>query len=131
MFVRLLKRITVILLSTAAAVVVVGLVVERLYLSSIVIVEGGSYGFEIGQTREEAYQVAKSLIADGRAVEVHTWPVGEKHRPFLDAENPLTDENRTWKVIVDSDWWNNSVNLSFQNELVIRIRRNRIKWEMP
>lgn len=128
---RLLKRISIILLSSFAVVVIAGFVVERLYLSSIVIVEGGSYGFEIGQTREEAYQVALSLIANGRAVEIHTWPVGEYHRPFLEAENPLTDENQTWSVIVDPDWWNNSVNLSFQNEQVIRIRRNRIKWEMP
>lgn len=120
-----------ILLGSVTLFVVAGFAAERLYLSSIVIEKGGSYGFEIGQTRETAYQVAKTLIEKGRAAEVHTWPVGEFHRPFHDAENPLTDKNKIWSVIVDPDWWNNSVTLTFQDGQVVRIRRNRIKWELP
>jgi hypothetical protein len=124
-------RIATILLGGVVFIFVAGLAAERLFLSSVVVDRGEAFGFSIGQTRKDAYESAKLQIKQGRASEVHVWPHGEFHRPFRDSENPLTDNSPSWSIIVDPEWWNNSVTLTFEGDRVVEIRRNRILWELP
>jgi hypothetical protein len=125
------SRFSAIFLGILAFMLIAGLTVERMFFSSIVIESGGTFGFEIGQTREEAYETAEKLIAQGRAAEIHTWPAGEFHRPFRHDEDPVTDDSPAWSIIVDPEWWNNSVTLAFTDGRVVSIRRNRVLTELP
>ena len=126
-----LSRIAKFVLGFSILFVAIGIAAQNFYFSSVVIESGGTYDFEIGQTRAEAFESAERLISQGRAVEIHAWPAGEFHRPFRDDEIPVDDDSPSWSIIVDPNWWNNSVTLTFEEGRIVRIRRNRVLWELP
>jgi len=128
---RKLVRFATILAGFLVSIVIVALVAQHFFFSSVVIKSGGTYDFEIGQTREEVYGVAERLVAEGRAAEIHAWPDGEFHRPFRDSEIPTNDDSPRWTIVIDPNWWNNSVTLTFEAGRVVQIRRNRVRWELP
>jgi hypothetical protein len=129
--VQKLPKVITTLLGVVVFILIAGLLTERLFLSSIVVAQGRSFGFEIGQTRQAAFETANSLLLNGGADVIHIWPDGESHRPFFDGENLPIDDSARLKIIVNSDWWNNSILLTFDEGLVVRIRRTRVIWEMP
>jgi len=99
------------------------------FFSSKVVKSGDAYGFEIGETRLQVYAKAKEMIKSGDIEAIHTWPEEEYHRPFLQDESKNTDPR--WKMIVNSNWWNNGITVSFENNIVVEIRRDRIFSELP
>jgi len=128
---RKLPRLITFVFGFLILVVVTGFAAQRFFFSSVIIESGGTYDFEIGQNRAEAFQTAQRLVSQGRASEIHTWPAGEFHRPFRDDEIPTDDDSPSWSIVIDPDWWNNSVTLTFEDDRVVRIRRNRVLWELP
>jgi len=36
-----------------------------------------------------------------------------------------------WVMIVDPDWWNNTITITFEENKVVEIRRDRIISELP
>ena len=82
---------------------------ERCFSSSTVIEHGRSFGFEIGQTQQNVLEIATTLVLNGKADVVQIWPDGEASRPILDGEELPKDGGALLRIVVDSEWWNNSI----------------------
>ena len=96
-----------------------------------VIMSGEAYGFHIGDNREKAYESAKALLEQKEITAIHTWPKGQGHRPFETNETPKETDDPRWVMIVNPDWWNDTITLTFENDIVSEIRRDRICCELP
>jgi len=92
---------------------------------------GEAYGFHIGDSREKAYENAKSLLEENEITDIHTWPKDNFHRPFEANENPKQNNDPKWAMIVNPEWWNNTITITFENGVVSEIRRDRICCELP
>jgi hypothetical protein len=93
--------------------------------------EGLAYGFQIGSSHTEVYDAAKILKQKGKIEEIHRYPENEYHKEFGDEDlNDAVIDNR-WIMIVDPDWWNNSIYLEFDSGKLVKIRRFRMCCEMP
>jgi hypothetical protein len=93
--------------------------------------EGNAYGFKIGTTHTEVYEAAKILKQKGKIEEIHRYPENEYHKEFGDEDLNHALNDKRWIMIVDPDWWNNSIYLEFASDKLVRIRRFRLCCEMP
>ena len=90
---------------------------------------GEAYGFRIGDSRQATYEKAQGLKDKKKIVEIHTWPEGEYHQEISSKEKANKDPQ--WIMIIDSEWWNNSILLTFKDDRLVKIYRHRQLWEMP
>ena len=113
-------------------IIFVGLIgVKSYFLGEKVITSGGGYGFEIGDTREIAYGKSVSLLNNEEIVEIHNWPKNEFHRKIENTEELSENKDPRWVLVVDAEWWNNTILLEFENDRINRIARYRICCELP
>jgi hypothetical protein len=120
-------------LSIAIFVVLIGATTGAIsyFFGVAVISSGEAYGFHVGDNREKAYDDAEKLLAEKEIAAIHTWPKDEYHRPFELNENPKQNNDPRWVMVVNPDWWNNTVTVTFKNDVVTEIRRDRIYCELP
>ena len=95
------------------------------------VIEGEAYGFQIGASHAEVYSAAKTLKQNGKIKEIHRYPKNEYHREFGDEDLADATVDNRWIMIVDPDWWNNSIYLDFNSGKLVEIRRFRMCCEMP
>ena len=93
--------------------------------------EGSAYGLSIGESQEEVFERAVGLREAGEIAEIHRWPQGESHFEFSreDLESALKDSR--WTMIVNPEWWNDSITLEFEEDRLVEIYRFRICCELP
>lgn len=96
-----------------------------------VITTGEAYGFHIGDSREKVYKNAKTLLEGKKITAIHTWPKDQFRKPFESSENPKQNNDPRWVMIVNPNWWNNTITVTFENNVVAEIRRDRICCELP
>ncbi len=101
------------------------------YFSERVVASGEAYGFRIGATRSETFESAKQALQNNEGVALHTWPQNQFHREFLPNEAPAKNKDPRWVLVVDPSWWNNTITLSFTEDRLVEIRRDRYVWELP
>src|SRR5678816_3699493 len=75
---------------------------------------GEAYGFVIGQTYSEAFQGALKLKASGEIAEIRRWPEGSGPIEFAEPDLASASQDARWSMVVDPDWWNNSIRLEFR-----------------
>lgn len=126
------KKLIVILVSIISAnLVLVAAAVVFIQLSSKDhrVSEGAAYGFVIGESAAETYQRALSLQARGQ---VREFRLGQGSAAFvLDASMHDATTYPSWKLVVDPNWWNNAINLTFEKGELVEIWRFRLCCEMP
>jgi hypothetical protein len=96
-----------------------------------VVVSGEAHGFRIGDDRKQTYENAQRLLEQKQIVAIHTWPKDKFYRPFGANENPEKNIDPRWVMVVNPDWWNNTINVTFENNIVAKIKRYRICCELP
>jgi hypothetical protein len=96
-----------------------------------VVVSGEAHGFRIGDDRTQTYKNAQTLLKQKEIVDIHTWPKDKFHKPFGVKENPEKNIDPRWVMVVNPNWWNNTITVTFENDKVIKIRRDRICYELP
>ena len=101
------------------------------YFGVEVTTKGEAQGFTIGDSRAAAYDTAAELLREGEISEIHVWPKDEFHRPLQPNENPENNMDPRWVLIVNLEWWNNTITLTFENNVLVEIRRDRICCELP
>ena len=119
-----------------ASVVIAVLVVTTFgavgyFFSEKVVTTGEAYGFTIGETRAETFESAKQALQNKEGTVLHTWPLNQFHKEFLPNENPVNNIDPRWVLVVDPTWRNNTVTLSFTDNRLVEIRRDRYVWELP
>jgi hypothetical protein len=92
--------------------------------------EGEAYGFVIGESSEDVYLRALALKDAGEIAEIRRGSgsaarILEEH----DIHRALADD--AWKLVVNPDWWNDSITLRFRERHLVEIYRFRICCEMP
>lgn len=88
------------------------------YLFHTSVTESGSaFGFDIGETKVTAFEKVRRMKERGKITEYHVLQEIE--------------EDNNWRLIVDPDWWNNTVTLYFENGKLCKIHHNRIWGEVP
>ena len=110
---RILLTTTIILFLLVA--IVVGLI--SYYFGFEVTTKGKAQGFEIGETKYSAYAKAQEFYNNGQVTAIHV-------EPDIYADHK-------WVLIVDPEWWNNKITLTFENDALVEIRRDRICCELP
>ena len=94
------------------------------------VTEGEAYGFRIGENHAQAHDRARHLVRSGAAASLHRGR-GSALLPF-DAESPDTAfEDSHWKLVVDPDWWNDSISFTFEGDSLVEIYRFRFCCELP
>lgn len=102
------------------------------YFFGVKVVSGGeAYGFRVGDGRERTFENAQTLLEQNKIVAIHACPEGESHRPFKYKENPKQNIDPRWVMVVDPDWWNNTITITFDQNTVFEIRSDRICCELP
>jgi hypothetical protein len=92
--------------------------------------EGEAYGFSIGDTSTRTYERAVELRAAGEIAEIRRG-VGSS-ATLLDeryVEYALADD--AWTLVVNPDWWNDSITLRFRDRQLVEIYRFRLCCELP
>jgi hypothetical protein len=92
---------------------------------------GQAYGFVIGQTHSEVFERAVTLKASGEIAEIRRWPEGSGPIAFSEADLASASEDTRWSMVVDPDWWNNSIRLEFRSGRLAEIHRFRFCCELP
>ena len=92
--------------------------------------EGEGYGFVIGESSEDVHARALALRDAGEIAEIRRGSgsaarILEEH----DAQGALADD--AWTLVVNPDWWNDSITLRFRERHLVEIHRFRICCEMP
>jgi len=87
------------------------------YFGVEVTTHGKAQGFEIGQSRSDAYKKAEALLRDEKITAIQI--------------DPNINEDNHWWLIVDPEWWNNKITLTFEGDKLVEIRRDRICCEIP
>ena len=74
---------------------------------------GEAYGFVVGETASQTYDRAIEQIRSGK---FEAFELGEGSGAVIyDGSDPaLALSYDNWQLVVDSDWWNNTVYLSFE-----------------
>jgi hypothetical protein len=116
--------VTVVVLVTAVGAI-------GYFFSEKVITSGEAYGFKVGATRSETFASATQALQNREGVALHVWPEDQFHRDFLPNEDPVNNKDPRWVLVIDPTWWNNTVTLSFKNDRLVEIRRDRYVWELP
>jgi hypothetical protein len=101
------------------------------YFGVEVTTKGEAQGFIIGDRRTAAYDAAAELLRKGEITEIHVWPKDEFHRPLQSNENPENNTDPRWVLVVNPEWWNNTITLTFEHNVLVEIRRDRICCELP
>ena len=95
------------------------------------VTEGEAYGFVIGESKDETYKRVIRQIERGELVTL------ELGRGSSAAEHNRADPNEIhrdynhWQLVVDPDWWNNVIYLSFDDTSLVEIWRFRVCCEGP
>ena len=113
----------------AVVVLVTGII--SYFFGVKVIASGEAYGFRIGDNKETTFKNAQALLKQNKIVAIHTWPKGEFHRDFEQEENPIQNKDKSWVMVVNPNWWNNTITVTYNNNAVVEIRRDRIYSELP
>ena len=92
---------------------------------------GDAYGFSIGDTHQEVFDKAVQLKTNGKIEAIHRWPEGSSHFEFSEAELSEAMQDDRWTMVVNSNWWNNSIYLEFEEGRLSEIRRFRMWGELP
>ncbi|MDG2286454.1 MAG: hypothetical protein P8N43_13140 [Alphaproteobacteria bacterium] len=92
---------------------------------------GDAYGFVIGETYQDTFDRAVQLKNAGKIEEIRRWP--KDSSPFAFSSDTLSEamSDARWSMEVDSDWWNNSIRLEFQDGRLAEIHRFRLCCELP
>lgn len=101
------------------------------YFGVEVTTKGGAQGFTIGESRSAVYNTAENLLRKGVISSMRTWPKDEIDRPFLPNEDAINNTDPRWVLVVNPEWWNNTITLTFENNNLVEIRRDRICCELP
>ena len=120
-----------ILVSLAAILLIIAIGYSAIFYGSRTITEGEAYGFKIGQSRKQTYERAKVLLSRSKIQEIHTWPESEFHHPFSDDDIEEAFRDPSWLIIVNTNWWNNTIRLDFVNDKLATIYRHRQIGELP
>ena len=128
-----MKKTDKIWVSVAILVILAALITVAIsYFFGVKVVSSGeAYGFQIGDDRKQSFEKAQTLLNQQKISAIHTWPSGEVHRPFRQEEYPNQSKDKSWVMVVNSEWWNNTITVTFNNNKVVEIRRDRICCEMP
>ena len=91
---------------------------------------GEAYGFVVGETAAQTYDRAINQIRSGK---VEVFELGEGSGAIeYDDNNPAQALSYDhWQLVVDRDWWNNTVYLSFAGGNLVEIWRFRVCCEVP
>lgn len=92
--------------------------------------EGAAYGFVIGETAEQTYARAIEQKNRGR-FEVFELGRGSGALPYDGSDPRLALASDHWQLVVDKDWWNNVIYISFTDGRLSEIWRFRLCCEMP
>ena len=91
---------------------------------------GEAYGFVVGETASQTYDRAMDQIRSG---EVEAFELGKGSGAVVydgnDTDSALSYEN--WQLVVNSEWWNNTIYLSFEDGNLVEIWRFRLCCELP
>jgi hypothetical protein len=130
---------TIIGLFTGVGVVlIVGGYIGYLYATTIhdVVKEGEKYGFHIGMTKDEVWEQLPKMSEQAPIGYVFTYGQSARleYGPLkFDAEfkQRLFQEER-WSLYYDEEykWWD-SIDLTFQNDILVEMYRHRQYWELP
>lgn len=93
--------------------------------------KGSAYGFSIGQSHSEVFDGAMELKRTGEIAEIHRWPAGTPHFEFGPDELQEALLDPRWSMIVNPEWWNDSITLEFEDDTLVEIYRFRICCELP
>ncbi len=127
---------TIISLFTGVGVVLyVGGYIGYLYATTIhdVVKEGEKYGFQIGMTKEEVWHQLPEMGEQAPIGYVFSRPRLEYGPLRFDAElkQRIFQEER-WNLYYDDEWkWRDSIDLTFQNDILVEMYRHRQYWELP
>ena len=102
---------------TLGFIVISVVVTINYFFHSSVTESGSSFGLTIGETKVETFEKIRGMKERGQITEYHVLKELE--------------EDNNWRLIVDPEWWNNTVTLQFENGKLCKIRRNRIWGELP
>jgi hypothetical protein len=91
---------------------------------------GSAYGFVVGETATQTYERAMPQLQSGRFVAFELGQ-GSAAEAYLGNDQTAALSFDHWKMVVDEDWWNNTIYLSFANGVLIEIWRFRLCCEMP
>jgi hypothetical protein len=91
---------------------------------------GEAYGFVVGETAVQTYDRAIDQI---RAEEIEAFELGQGSSAVLyDGNDPSRALSfNHWQLVVDRDWWNNTIYLSFKGGNLVEIWRFRVCCEVP
>jgi hypothetical protein len=122
-----------VLLTISIGVALTGIFVGAMsyFFGVEVVTSGDAHGFSIGDDRIKTYGKAKRLLEQSKIVAIHTWPDGEAHGPFKQHESPAQNNDKRWVMVVNPVWWNNTITLTYENNKVVKIRRDQIYFELP
>lgn len=95
------------------------------------VVQGSAYGFSIGQTHEQAFSAALELKARGEIQRILRNDEARSRTEFTLSELPEAKTDTRWMMVVDPDFWNDSISLRFEGDSVVEIYRFRFCCEMP
>ena len=87
------------------------------YFGVEVTTRGKAQEFEIGQSRSDAYAKAETLLGNEEISAIQV--------------DPNIDEDDRWWLIVNPEWWNDKITLTFEGDKLVEIRRDRICCELP
>ncbi len=94
---------------------VVGLI--SYYFGVVVTTEGSTQGFDIGESRVSAFAKAEKMLGEGGIAAIHV--------------DPNMNDDSKWSLVVNPEWWNNKITLTFEEDALVEIRRDRICCELP
>lgn len=92
---------------------------------------GEAYGFVIGETHAQVFKQAKELQSQDEIKEIHRWPPETYHFEFSDQELKKASKDETWTMVVNPEWWNDTIRLEFNEGKSSGIYRFRLCCELP
>ncbi len=95
------------------------------------VVEGSAYGFSIGQTHDQAFGAAQELKGRGEIHKILRISEARTRTEFALADLPEARSDNRWIMIVDPDFWNDSISLKFGGDSLVELYRFRFCCEMP
>lgn len=91
---------------------------------------GEAYGFVIGEPVSTTYERALRQQAEGEIAEIR---IGKGSGALV--HDPAHPEHAVsapnWQLVVNPNWWNDSISLTFEAGQLVVIRRFRLCCELP
>lgn len=91
---------------------------------------GSAYGFTVGESAVQTHERAWKQLQSGR-VEAFELGEGSGAFPYFGDNIAKATTIEHWQLVVDKDWWNNTIYLSFNDGKLIEIWRFRVCCEVP